>query len=470
VLICTAAAKVQRFAAADFLGRERLARMRADRREEIFRLRRRERQDFFSRFALMASGTFALRSLFTDVQLQFSFVGNEGLRLMFVAGEASGDAHAAALARELNALAEERGAQIEFFGLTGALMRAAGVETIVRADELAITGLLEVGRALPKFWRVFKSLRDEAARRKPDAVILVDFPEFNLPLATSLHKRGLKIIYYISPQLWAWRAYRVRRIRRDVDLLLTILPFEKEWYAQRGFHKIEYVGHPLAGEVKPNLSRAEICAKYKLDPSHPVIALLPGSRRREIALNLPPMLDAAARILDLKPEAQFILALAAHRSMDEIKARLEEAARRAPESTSALRVAPNETRAILAAADAAAVASGTATLEAALTNTPLVVVYKETFTNWHTLGRLIHVEHYGLVNLIAEKRIAPELMQNDFTGETLARELLALLEPERNARARRGLREAAAKLGAGGASRRAADAIWRFLRADEKKQ
>src|SRR2546423_5854685 len=201
------------------------------------------------------------------------------LRLMIVAGEASGDAHAAALVRALVARAGDR--RIEFFGATGREMRAAGVESIVEIDQLAIVGLLEIGRALPKFWRAFQSLKRAALTRRPDAVILVDWPDFNLRLARALHRRGLKIIYYISPQLWAWRAHRVRQVRRDVDLLLAILPFEPDWYARRGVAHVEFIGHPLAGTVTPRFDRAEFCRRHTLDPLRPLIALLPVRRPKE---------------------------------------------------------------------------------------------------------------------------------------------------------------------------------------------
>src|SRR5712691_6479106 len=172
------------------------------------------------------------------------------LRLMIVAGEPSGDAHAASLARALRKAAPET--EFEFSGSTGAQMRAAGVDSIVKADELAILGLWEIGRALPKFWRAFAELKRAAEERKPNAAILVDWPDFNLRLARWLHRRGVPVIYYVSPQLWAWRSYRARNVRRDVDLLLSILPFEKDWYAARGMTHVEYVGHPLAGEVSPD--------------------------------------------------------------------------------------------------------------------------------------------------------------------------------------------------------------------------
>jgi lipid-A-disaccharide synthase len=384
----------------------------------------------------------------------------ESLRLMVVAGEESGDAHAAALVRALRVRAP--GVGFEFFGATGARMREAGVESVVREDDLAITGLLEIARALPRFVAAYRALKRAAVERRPDAVVLVDWPDFNLALARALHRRGLKIIYYISPQLWAWRSHRVRQVRRDVDLLLTILPFEAEWYAARGVEHAEFVGHPLAGAVRPRYGRAELCARYALDPARPLLALLPGSRRKEFERILPVMLDATARVSESRPDAQFLVALASRRAP-------EEAARAVAEHPAAavlggcVRIAREETREVLAASDAAAVCSGTATLEAALLNTPLVVVYKESALNWYTLGRLIEVEHYGLVNLIAGERVAPELMQHDFTGERLARELLGLLDAGRNSRVRAQLREATARLGEGGASARAAEAVLRAV-------
>ena len=380
---------------------------------------------------------------------------------MFVAGEESGDAHAAALVGALRETAPA--ARFEFFGSTGARMRGAGVESVVREDDLAITGLVEIARALPRFWAAYRALKRAALERRPDAVVLVDWPDFNLALARSLRRRGLRVVYYISPQLWARRSYRVRQVRRDVDLMLAILPFEREWYAARGVSHVEFVGHPLAGAVRARETRAEFLARYGLAPGAPTVALLPGSRRKEFERHLPLMLDAAALVLKQVPAAQFVVALASRRSLAET----ERVVNAHPEGGTLgprLRLAHGEAREALFASDAAAVCSGTATLEAALAGTPLVVVYKESALNWHTLGRLIEVEHYGLVNLIAGRRLAPELMQHDFTGESLAREILALLEPEHNARARGHLRETTARLGEGGASLRAADAVLRALR------
>jgi lipid-A-disaccharide synthase len=375
---------------------------------------------------------------------------------MIVAGEPSGDAHAAAL---VNALRKNL-TDVECFGATGPLLRAEGVETIVNSDELAIMGILEVARVLPKFISAFRKLKAAAIERKPDAVILVDWPEFNLRLATALHRRGIKVIYYISPQLWAWRPRRISTIQRDIDLLLSILPFEAEWFSARGVEHVEFVGHPLAGEVKARFGREEFCRQHALDPAQPIVSFLPGSRRKELQRILPPMLAAIERLKQQRPEVQCVVVVAPSRTIEETRAIVTQ-----QNGAASIKLVQQQTRDALAASDAAAVASGTATLEAALLQTPMVVVYKESAVNWHTLGRLITVTHYGLVNLVAGKEIAKELMQNDLTGEKLAAELLQLLDPETNTRARAKLAEVARNLGEAGASDRAAESVVRFLSA-----
>ena len=369
---------------------------------------------------------------------------------MIVAGEPSGDAHAAAL---VNAL-RRREPQLECFGATGPLLRAAGVEPIINTDELAILGILEVTRALPKFLDVFRKLKQAAIEHAPDAVVLVDWPEFNLRLASALHRRGLKVIYYISPQLWAWRPRRIETIKRDVDLLLSILPFEAEWFKARGVDHVEFVGHPLAGEVKARFDREEFCRRNGLDPARPIVSFLPGSRHKELERILPPMLAAIEKLSWVRSDVQCVIVVAPSRTIEETRQIVNR-----QDGTSSIKLVRGETREALAASDAAAIASGTATLEAALLETPMVVVYKESAMNWHTLGRLINVSHYGLVNLVAGKEIARELMQNDLNGENLTDELLKLLDPPTNQLARQQLAEVAHRLGEGGASERAAEAI-----------
>ena len=372
---------------------------------------------------------------------------------MIVAGEPSGDAHAAALVKALREHAD-----LELFGATGPLMRDAGVETVVNSDELAIMGIVEVGRVFPKFLRAFRQLKAAAIERAPDAVVLVDWPEFNLRLASALHRRGLKVIYYISPQLWAWRPRRVNKIKRDVDLLLSILPFEVDWYKQHNVDHVAFVGHPLSGEVKAQYGREEFCRRNDLDPARPIVSFLPGSRHKELHRILPPMLDAIEQLHKARPDVQAVVVLAPSRTETEARAILSKS------SFYHIKVVQHQTREALAASYAAAIASGTATLEAALLEIPMVIVYKESTINWHTLGRLITVSHYGLVNLVAGEELASELMQKDLTGENLTGKLLQLLDPKTNKAMRERLHQVAHKLGEPGASSRAADLILNFLR------
>lgn len=384
---------------------------------------------------------------------------------MLVAGEASGDAHAARLVNALRAAAPDT--RFEFYGAAGERMRAAGVEPVVKADDLAIIGLPEIARALPMFWQVFQKVKRAARERRPDAVVLVDFPDFNLRLAKSLKKRGLRIIYYISPQLWAWRRYRLRTIRRHVDLMITILPFEKDWYAARGFSNVEYVGNPLAREVHAELTRDQFCGRHGLDAAKPVVALLPGSRHKEIVRILPGLLETAAATAEKIENCQFVIALASNRRRSEAEAAIGEAKRKGIRLPDRLAIVQGETHEVLNAADAAAVASGTATLETAIIGTPFVIVYNTSRLNYFLFRPLISVEHFGLVNLIAGKRLVTELIQQDFTARRTSAELVRLLEPENNRRMRAALHQVAETLGHGGASRRAAAFILRELRGRE---
>jgi lipid-A-disaccharide synthase len=378
---------------------------------------------------------------------------------MVVAGEASGDAHAAKL---VNALRETSPGEKEFFGCAGPKMRDAGVEATVSADDLSIVGLAEIGRALPMFIKAFRTLKKAAIDRRPDVAILVDFPDFNLKLAKSLSRAGIKVVYYISPQLWAWRSYRVNAIRKYVDLLITILPFEEEWYAKRGVTKVEYVGSPLAREVHASRSKEEFCTAHGIDPSRPIISLLPGSRHKEIVRILPIMIESAVEMFEQKRHLQFIITLASEKSLPDVKHILHASEKRSalPDD---LFIINCETFDGLNASDAAAVTSGTATLETAIIGTPLTIVYKTSVLNYALLRPLISVEHFGLINLIARERVAKEMIQREFTSRSLAKELLRLIEPEVNAKMRNQLRETSDKLGHGGASRRAAEAILKLV-------
>lgn len=386
---------------------------------------------------------------------------SKSTKIMIVAGEASGDLHAAKLVKALREASPS--SDFKFFGAAGEQLREAGVEAIVAADHLAIVGLPEIGRALPMFLRAFRDLKNTAIERKADAVVLVDFPDFNLKLAKSLKKAGLKVIYYISPQLWAWRKYRIRTIRKYVDLVITILPFEKDWYSRQGVSHVEYVGSPLAREVYSDVPKAEFCGRHGIDVDKPVVTLLPGSRHKEIMRILPVMFDAALKIEAGKSDTQFIVAVASARNEADVNDVIERKLLKKAELPKTITIAAGETYDALNASDAAAITSGTATLEAAIIGTPMAMVYKTSPLNYNLLRPLISVEHFGLVNLIADHRVVKELIQDDFTAETLSAEILRLLEPDANTAMRADLKAAADKLGHGGASKRAAEAIQKLL-------
>ena len=378
----------------------------------------------------------------------------DGVRLMIVAGEASGDKHGAKLVAAIRASQPDM--EFEFFGAGGDEMRAAGVETLVDAREVAIMGALEVAKALPKFLRVFRRLRDAANERKPQLVILIDWPEFNLRLAKRLRQDGHRVVYYISPQIWAWRSYRIRGIKRDVEKMLVILPFEREYYRQHGV-EVEYVGHPLLDSVRVTMSRDEFSQRYRLDPSKPIIALLPGSRHSELKYILPPLVEAAATLNQTHPHLQLVLPLARTFASEEIG----EAIQSAPN----LCLIERDTYNAIAAADLAVVASGTATLETAIIGTPLIVVYRASQLNWRIFRPLINVPFVGMPNLIAGREIAPELLQDDLNAEWLSKQILAFLAaPARLAQARQDLAEVRGKLGEANASGRAAQQILNLLK------
>lgn len=386
---------------------------------------------------------------------------SKSYKFMIVAGEASGDLHGAKLVRALRA--EDPGARFDFFGSAGPALRNAGVEAVVRADGLSIVGLPEIAKALPMFLRAFRDLRNAAVTQQPDAVILVDFPDFNLKLARSLKKKGITVVYYISPQLWAWRKYRIRTIRKYVDLLITILPFEKDWYSVEGVTHVEYVGSPLAREVHTSSSKNEFCGRHGIDAKRHIVSLLPGSRHKEIVKILPVLLETAANMAERDRSIQFIIPISSGRNEADVRARLADftsAGRVLPET---LLVVKGETYDALYASDAAAVTSGTATLETGILGTPMAIVYRTSTFNYKLLRPLISVEHFGLINLIAGERVAKELIQDEFTPQTLSDELFRLLEPAENKRVRQKLTEAADKLGHGGASKRAAEAIMRLI-------
>jgi lipid-A-disaccharide synthase len=372
--------------------------------------------------------------------------------IMIVAGEASGDKHGAKLVAALRALRPDL--SFEFFGAGGDEMRQAGVETLVDAREVAIMGALEVARALPKFLRVFRRLSEAADNRRPRLAILIDWPEFNLRLAKRLRRNGHRVVYYISPQIWAWRSYRIHSIKRNVEKMLVILPFEKDYYERYGV-EVDYVGHPLLDSVRLTATREEFCARHQLDPARPIVALMPGSRHSEMKYILPPMVAAAQRLNQSHPHIQFILPLARTFAATEIAPQI---------GSTSLRTIEHETYNAVAAADLAVVASGTATLETAILGAPLIVVYRASQLNWRIFHPLINTPFVGMPNLIAGKEIAPELLQDDLNGERLSKEIVEFLSnPERLRQSREDLAAVRAKLGEANASERAARKILDLL-------
>jgi len=366
--------------------------------------------------------------------------------LIFVsAGEPSGEMHAARLAAALRA---RTGAHI--FGLGGPHMREAGVELLADSSQVAVVGISEVVRRLPSVWKVYRQLVEEAARRKPDLAILVDFPDFNLRLARRLHRQGVRIVYFISPQVWAWRPQRVQLIRRLVSRVLCIFPFEEEFY-QRADVPVNFVGHPLVDAVRPTMTREQFVERHHLDAKKPIVALLPGSRLAEIAHNLPGML-AACRLLEHDGKYQFVLAAA----QGIAKESLQEHARGGP----ALHIVEGATYDALAAADCAIVSSGTATVEAALLGAPMVVVYRVSATTAFIARRMVRTPFFSMVNLIGGRRVVPEFIQEAFTPEAVAAEARRLLgSAEERETMRKDLAEVKRKLGPGGAIEKAAGII-----------
>lgn len=377
------------------------------------------------------------------------------VKVMIVAGEASGDRHAARLVDALR----ERVPNLEVFGSGGDELAARGADVLVHARDVAIMGVPEVIRGFGRLWKAFQTLRRAAAERKPDVVVLVDWPEFNLRLARKLKRAGHRIVFYVSPQVWAWREYRVKQIRRDVDRMLVIFPFEEEFYRKHGVEAV-FVGHPLVGDVDPAQTREAFFAGHNLDPSRELVALLPGSRRKEIAYNLPVLAGAVEILKARRPGLQFVLPLALTVSREQVEPLLERVA-------AAVRIVERDTYSAVGHADLAVVASGTATLETALLGTPQIVVYKVSEVNYRLYMPLIKVDTFGMVNLIAGKRIAPELFQHDCTPERVAAEVFGYLDaPERLASMRIELARVRDLLGQSGAdaSRRAAEEVLRVAK------
>jgi len=346
------------------------------------------------------------------------------MRIFLSAGEASGDMYGAWLIEALREELRERGegSKPEFLGVGGDAMRAAGCELVVSAHDIAVVGLAEVVQHLPRIYTLFRQVVREIEQRRPDIAIVIDFPDFNLRLARQLHQRGIPVVYYVSPQLWAWRPGRVEQVRKYVRKMLVIFPFEQKFYAEHGI-AAEFVGHPLAGLPAPSIPREQFAARYGLDPAKPWIALLPGSRQGEVSRIFPTLLGAAQL---LGQNYVYIVPVASTLNQKWLRSFVP------PDSALPL-VFTHDAASTLAQARVAAVASGTSTLQAALIGTPFVMVYRVADLSWK-LGRpLVKVQRFAMPNLIAERDVVTELVQDDFTAEHVAEEIRRLLpeSPER---------------------------------------
>jgi lipid-A-disaccharide synthase len=365
------------------------------------------------------------------------------MKVAVVAGEASGDLHASEVVRELKAL----GGPLEMFGIGGDLLAREGMTLLHHASEMGIVGLFNVLRHLPMFRRVFNELIERIAREKPDVVFLVDYPDFNLRVARRCKEMGLRVVYYISPQLWAWRRGRVRHIAKYVDRMVVIFPFEEEFYRSYNV-PVTYVGHPL-------IEQLEHVRKPVRNPERLRIALLPGSRRGEVRSLLPAMLDAVRILRKERPvDATIVQAPTIDRAeLDPIIAA----------SGVDVRIIPNDRGDEVGAADVALSSSGTATLESAVIGTPVVVMYRLSRANYALGKLLVRLPHFSLVNIIAGKEVVPELLQEDVNGARIAAEVRKLAEPPHHEWVRRELGIVRGKLGTPGASRRAAEEIHKMV-------
>lgn len=382
------------------------------------------------------------------------------LRVMVSCGEPSGDVYAGALAKALL----DRAPGTDVFGFGGPRCREAGVRLVGDYAGLSVTGLTEALRVLPATFAMLRRLADAAAATRPDVLVVVDYPDFNFQLLKRLAPRGIPVVYYVTPQLWAWRKGRMSTMQRHVTLALPIFPFEEALYREAGV-PVQFLGHPLVdsvpapeGDVAAAAARqAALRTSVGLDPARPVVALLPGSRHNEVTRLVPVMAGALPAIVQAVPAVQFVIACAPGRRHDEF--------------ADLLRVRPgtpvieHRTDDVLAASDVVITASGTATAQAALHARPMVVIYKLSPLTYRLGKPLVTVDTYAMANLIAGERVVPELIQDDCTPEAIAAETTSFLtDHDRWRRTQARLAETRARLGPPGSTGRVADAVLEVAR------
>lgn len=364
---------------------------------------------------------------------------------MIVAGEASGDMYGATLANEMRALAP----QTRFFGMGGDCMRKAGVETLVDANVMAVMGIVEVVGHLPVIVKGFNILKRRLLNAPPKIMILIDYPDFNLRLAKVAKKAGVKVLYFISPQVWAWRSGRVTGIGRVVDMMAVLFPFEVPFYQKAGI-PVSFVGHPLLDMVRPSMGRDEALTSFGLDPKRRCVGLFPGSRKSVIRKLLPVILQSAELLHSRMPDLQFVLPLAS-------SLRAEDLAPYLAESKLQVKVISERNHDVMIASDAAISVSGTVIMELALVGTPAVLIYKVSPLTYQIGKRVINVPHIGICNIVAEKRLVKELIQHEAEPVAIAAEIDAILNDPRHAQQmREGFAAVREKLGNGGALGRVA--------------
>jgi lipid-A-disaccharide synthase len=380
-------------------------------------------------------------------------------KILISCGEPSGDLYAGAVAQEIARLDPSA----EVFGLGGERLQAGGGRLLDDYRGLVVTGLVEALRVLPRSLAIYRRLIDAARTERPDVFVAIDSPDFNFRVARRVRRLGIPVVYYIPPQLWAWRQGRIRAIQEFATRVIVIFPFEEELYRRAGI-PVEFVGHPLVDLARAHVTRQDFIRELGFEPNAPVIALLPGSRPNEVSRILPVLWQAAARVADAIPRAQFILARAPHLDDRLFAGRPSMAGRPCA-------IVSERTDDVLAAADVVATASGTATVQTAIHGVPMVVVYRLSPLTYLLGRRFVRVSNYAMVNLIAGRTIVPELIQGACNPERVASEIIRYLnDPSHAERTRAALAEVRDRLGGGGASARAASAILELAHAGLARQ
>jgi lipid-A-disaccharide synthase len=373
-------------------------------------------------------------------------------KILLVAGEVSGDLHGSHLVEAIQRIEPE----VQFSGVGGEGLERRGVKLLYPAHSLSVVGITEVFVKLRTILKALRGLKRSLQREKPDLVILIDFPEFNLRLAKIAHRRGIPILYYISPQVWAWRPKRIRLIAQLVRKMVVLFPFEVPLYEAAGVD-VEWVGHPLLDIVKPTLPKEKAYQQFGLDPKQRTIGLLPGSRSHEVEKLLPPLLASAHLLQKEIPDLQFVIPLAPGIPKTILSSRMKNI-------SVPVKVVEGFTYDVMNLSDLLITASGTATLEGAILGKPMIIIYKVSFPSYWIGRALIRVDHIGLVNLVAEKEIAPELIQKDVHPQRIADEALRILrDPILSRKMSESMGEVCQKLGKPGAAQRAARIVTSLL-------